>query len=155
MSPGKSSTKRETAVAARLRAARVAHLATAGRDGRPHIVPICFAYDGHALYTALDLKPKRTLALARVRNIQNNPRVAVLVDEYNEDWSQLWYILLRGDAVLLSGTEDRERQEALCLLRDKYAQYRDGLLPETSPVIRIRPSRITAWGRVMPDSGAG
>lgn len=147
------SSKREMAIEAKLRAARIAHLATAGKDGQPHVVPICFVYDGRALYTALDLKPKRTLALTRVRNIQENPRVAVLIDEYSEDWTQLWYVLVHGIAVLLSKPEDHGRQEALRLLQDKYQPYREGLLPESASVIRIRPDRITAWGMLTADDG--
>jgi len=147
------SPKREMAVEVKLRTARIAHLATANKDGDPHIVPICFVYDGRALYTALDLKPKRTLALTRVRNIQENPRVAVLIDEYSEDWTQLGYILVRGIAVLLSKPEDHGRQEALQLLRGKYQQYREGLLPDAASVIRIRPNRIMAWGTLMAEDG--
>ena len=134
-------------VAWKLRRARVARLATADRRGRPHVVPVCFAYDGRAFYTAVDLKPKRAAPekLTRVRNILANPNVALLVDDYREDWSRLWFILVRGNARLLR--RGKEQQKAHRLLRKKYRQYAAGLLPAGAPVIRIRPKRIFAWGR--------
>ena len=80
--------------------ARVARLATVDRHGRPHIVPICFAMsdDGDTLYTAVDEKPKRTRRLKRLDNIEANPQVEVLIDRYEEDWSKLWWVRLRGTA---------------------------------------------------------
>jgi len=136
------------ALRARLRQARVARLATADSAGRPHLIPICFAYDGRAFYTALDLKPKqaRPERLARVRNLQANPNVALLVDEYRQDWKQLFYILVRGRARLLKGGS--EHRKAHRLLRAKYPQYRKGLLPADAPVIRIVPSRTVVWGKL-------
>lgn len=136
------------AVRAKLRQARVARLATADSHGRPHLVPVCFAYDGRAFYTALDLKPKkaRPESLARVRHLQANPRVALLVDEYQEDWKRLWYVLVRGRAKLLQG--GNEHKKALRLLKAKYPQYRAGMLPEGAPVIRIVPRRVVAWGKL-------
>ena len=138
----------ENVVQARLKEARVARLATQDAEGRPHVVPICYAYDGQSFYTPLDLKPKRlpVESLARVRHIRANPHVALLVDEYDEDWGKLWYILVRGKAEIL--LEGAERTEALALLREKYPQYASGeLLPEDAPVIRISPVRIIPWGR--------
>jgi coenzyme F420-0:L-glutamate ligase / coenzyme F420-1:gamma-L-glutamate ligase len=131
----------------RLHEARIARLATADASGRPHAVPVCFAYDGSAIYTALDLKPKRVNPerLARVRNIRENPHVAFLIDEYSEDWTRLWYVQVRGQAQLLGSEESAERAHALKLLRSKYRQYTGGLLPEEAPVIRIEPLSITAW----------
>ena len=76
--------------------ARVARLATVSRDGRPHVVPICFVLDGDTLHTAVDEKPKRTRSLQRLRNIEANPNVEVLIDGYDEDWSRLWWVRLRG-----------------------------------------------------------
>src|SRR5262245_52959364 len=80
--------------------ARVARLATAGKSGAPHAVPICFVFDGQMFYSALDRKPKRTTvnALQRVRNIAQSDRVALLIDHYAEDWRKLWYVLVRGRA---------------------------------------------------------
>ena len=132
----------------RLAKARVAHMATIGAGGFPHIVPVCFAYDGSAFYTPLDLKPKRVppQSLARVRNILRDSRVSLIVDEYIEDWKALWYILVRGNAALLQ--EGCERAEALRQLREKYPQYAAGhLLPENATLIRIAPTSFVAWGR--------
>ncbi|MEE8201397.1 MAG: TIGR03668 family PPOX class F420-dependent oxidoreductase [Candidatus Acidoferrales bacterium] len=135
-------------VARKLRRARVARLATTDRRGRPHVVPVCFAYDGRAFYTAVDLKPKRAAPekLTRVRNILANPNVALLVDDYREDWSRLWFILVRGNARLLR--RGKEQRKAHRLLRKKYRQYAAGLLPAGAPVIRIRPTRILSWGKL-------
>ena len=110
-------------------AARRAHLATTGPGG-PHLVPICFALAGDVLYSAVDRKPKRVPIerLARIRNIQTNPDVALLVDQYDEDWDKLWYILVRGHGEILPAGE--EQTEALHQLRNKYAQYSSAqLLP--------------------------
>jgi PPOX class probable F420-dependent enzyme len=139
----------EGAVDARLRSARVARFATCDLKGWPHVVPVCFAYDGRAFYTAVDQKPKRVPVerLARVRNIRVNPNVTLLVDHYDEDWDKLWYILVRGHGeILLSGEEHRG---ALQLLREKYAQYSSlELLPVGAPVIRIHPTETISWGRL-------
>ena len=131
-----------------LRRAPVARLATIDKRGRPHAVPVCFVYDGRAFHIALDLKPKKVPLerLARVQNIAANPRVALLVDEYCEDWGHLWYVLIRGRARLLVRESDATRRKAIRALRHKYPQYRAGLLPDGAPVIRIVPDRITAWG---------
>lgn len=131
----------------RLAQARVAHLATVDAEGRPHIIPICFACDRGMLYTALDRKPKRVPAerLARLGNIRAQPRVALLVDHYTEDWSQLWYVLVRGKAQLIPESARVERARAVRALRKKYAQYSAGMLPEDAPLIRIRPERTTSW----------
>ena len=90
----------------RVREARVGRLATIGADGRPHLVPICFALEGDILYSAVDEKPKRSKHLQRLENIRNRPDVAVLVDHYEEDWTRLWWVRLDGTAsVLETGTE--------------------------------------------------
>lgn len=133
----------------KLQEARVARLATADVEGRPHLVPVCYAYNGHSFYTALDRKPKRGAPeqLARVQNILANPNVALLIDEYHEDWEKLWYILIRGTAEVLS--EGTEHTEALSLLKEKYAQYRTGgFLGDEARVIRIVPTRIVTWGKL-------
>lgn len=136
----------EDPVQVRLKEARVARLATADTKGRPHVVPVCYVYNGSVFYSPLDRKPKREAPerLARVRNILENPHVALVVDEYSEEWGRLWYILVRGTAELLR--EGREQEEACRLLKAKYPQYAAGVLPETAPVIRITPERIIAWG---------
>ncbi len=138
----------EHPVEAKLQKARVARLATVDAKGRPHVIPVCFAYSGCVFYTAVDLKPKRgpLNRLARVLNIQANPNVALLIDEYREDWERLWYILIRGTAQLLY--EGKEHEEAQNLLKQKYLHYRAGLLPEQGAVIRIVPRRIMCWGKL-------
>lgn len=128
-----------------LRRARVARLATADRSGRPHVVPVCFVFDGHALYSAIDEKPKRVSprALRRVRNIAANPQAALVVDEYDEDWRRLRYVLVRGAADVLA-PGGREHPAAIAALRRKYPQYRRMDL-ESRPVLRLRPDSIVLW----------
>jgi PPOX class probable F420-dependent enzyme len=124
----------------RLAEAQVAHLATVGPGGRPHIVPITFALDGDAIYFAVDAKPKRTTDLQRLRNIEANPAVAVLVDHYDEDWTRLWWVRVDGHArVLRSGRSDR----AVDLLVDRYAQYRQAR--PSGPVVEISVDRMSGW----------
>jgi PPOX class probable F420-dependent enzyme len=138
------------AVRKKLEQARVARLATLDAEGRPHIVPVCFAYVGGVFYTAVDRKPKRVLPerLARLRNIAASPRVALLIDEYQEDWTRLWYVLVRGEAKVISATGDRERALAVRKLRAKYPQYTREMLGDDAPVIRIDPVRTVSWGRM-------
>jgi coenzyme F420-0:L-glutamate ligase / coenzyme F420-1:gamma-L-glutamate ligase len=127
-----------------LRKARVARLATADARGTPHVIPVCFAFDGGTIYTAIDEKPKRTSprGLRRVRNIMANPQVALVVDHYAEDWRRLRYVLVRGTAIILDrGTEHRR---AIARLREKYRQYRTMRL-EGRPVMKILPLTIAAW----------
>src|SRR5215467_15052632 len=133
-----------------LEGARVARLATMDGRRRPHIVPICFAYDGKLFYTAVDQKPKRVPGerLTRLQNIRAMPRVALLIDEYGEDWTQLWYILIRGKAKLIPKAAHGARAGAIRRLRAKYAQYSRGMLPDDAPVIRITPERIISWGKI-------
>ena len=117
--------------------ARVARLATVDPQGRPHVVPICFAIDGDTLYTAVDEKPKRTRELQRLRNIRANPQVEVLIDHYEEDWSGLWWVRLRGTARIV---DDRRAME---LLAAKYPQY--ARRPPTGPVIAVTIEERTEW----------
>jgi coenzyme F420-0:L-glutamate ligase / coenzyme F420-1:gamma-L-glutamate ligase len=138
------------AVQRRLRQARVARLATLDREGRPHLVPVCFAYDGKFIYSAIDRKPKRAppARLARVQNIRATPRVALLIDEYAEDWTRLWYVLVRGKAKLISGSAREERARALRKLKAKYPQYARGMLSDDAPIIRVSAERVVSWGRM-------
>ena len=133
-----------------LNEARVARLATLDAKARPHIVPVCFVYDGKFFYTAIDHKPKRVAParLARLRNIREAPRVALLIDEYDEDWTQLWYILIRGKAKLIPKSAHKEHARAIRKLRAKYPQYAQGMLADDAPVIRITPKRTTSWGKI-------
>ena len=128
-----------------LHQARIGHLATASADGAPHVVPVCFVFDGVCLYSAIDAKPKRVSAskLRRLQNIRANPRASLVVDHYDEDWVRLRYILVFGRAEVLDAGQDRE--QALALLREKYPQYRT--MPDfgQGPVIRLTPERVASW----------
>ena len=118
--------------------ARVAHLATVGADGRPHVVPICFALDGDTLYTAVDEKPKSTRALKRLANIEANPHVEIVADGWDEDWSRLWWVRLSGVARVV------ERDErGLELLVAKYPQYRER--PPAGPFVLVTIQRRSEW----------
>jgi PPOX class probable F420-dependent enzyme len=121
--------------------ARVAHLATAGADGQPHIVPICFALDDRTLYFAVDAKPKKTTNLKRLRNIAANPRVAILIDHYEEDWEKLWWIRLDGQARIM--TEHAEVERGLQLLVRRYAQYR--VARPAGPTIAVSIDGMSGW----------
>ena len=124
--------------------ARVGRLATASGDGRPLVVPVCYAFDGTRLYSAVDAKPKRTRELRRLRNIAENPRVSLVVDEYHEEWTRLRYVIVDGHAEILSDGDEFTR--AIDLLVAKYPQYRGlGLPRETGTVIRITPDRVLPW----------
>jgi len=138
------------AVQTKLKEARVARLATLDAKRGPHIVPVCFAYDGKVFYTAIDQKPKRVAPerLTRLRNIRAVPRVALLIDQYDEDWTQLWYILIRGTAKLIPTSAHQERAWAIRKLRAKYPQYVGRMLAADAPIIRITPERTTLWGKI-------
>ena len=127
-----------------LRSARSGHLATADAKGQPHVVPVCYVFDGEAIYSVLDAKPKSTplRQLRRVRNILANPQVSLIVDHYEEDWSRLRYLMVLGEAVLLE--EGEEWSGAIAMLREKYSQYLEMDLDE-SPVIKITPARFVPW----------
>ena len=123
---------------------RVARLATADASGRPHVVPIVFATDGQRLYTPLDEKPKRVAPgqLKRVRNLLANPQVAVVVDEYDEDWTRLAWVLVTGRGEMVEGGE--AHAAGIRLLQDKYPQY-DVMPLERRPLIVITPLRVRSW----------
>ena len=134
-----------------IEAARRAVLATIAPDGRPRTVPVCFALDPRLpiLYTPIDEKPKATVdarGLARVRDLERDPRVAVLVDRWDEDWSGLGWVRLVGRAGLLEAGEG-EHTAAVLGLRRRYAQYASHDL-ESRPVIRVSIARVTGWGAV-------
>lgn len=125
----------------RVRDARVGRLGTITESGRPHLVPCCFAVDGDTVYSAVDAKPKSTLALRRIGNITANPAASLLVDHYDEDWSALWWVRIDGAARVVDSPTDADR--ARDLLAAKYPQYRDVAIP--GPVIAIAVSAWTAW----------
>jgi coenzyme F420-0:L-glutamate ligase / coenzyme F420-1:gamma-L-glutamate ligase len=128
---------------------RVAHLATADASGAPHVVPICFALIGGSLYVAIDEKPKHgdVMRLRRLRNIAENPHVAILADVYDDaDWSRLGFVMLRATARLLSPGSP-EHVEAIRALRHRYPQYRDMAL-DGRPVIAADIDTVTTWGKL-------
>jgi PPOX class probable F420-dependent enzyme len=126
---------------------RIAHLATADRGAVPHVVPVGFAIRKRTLYITIDEKPKRVsgTALKRLRNIAENPAVAVVVDRYDEDWARLGWVMLRGRAEILS--EGREHRDAQALLRSRYPQLAAMRLAK-HPVIAVRIERVTSWGNL-------
>ncbi len=134
----------------RFAAAPVARLATAGGDGRPHLVPVTFASDGDLIVTAVDHKPKRGSDLARLRHIRADPRVCLLADHYEERWEALWWARADGTARILDADEHDEREAAVDLLARKYPQYR-ARRPD-GPVIAVDVTRWTGWewGDVTP-----
>ena len=126
---------------------RVGHLATAGADGAPHVVPVCYALDDAALYFVADEKPKRRPAreLQRLRNLRANPHAALVVDDWDEDWTRLAWVLVRGPARVLS--DSGAHAAAVALLRARYPQYRTMTLddPGRNPVVRVEPQRVAIW----------
>ncbi|WP_129113810.1 TIGR03668 family PPOX class F420-dependent oxidoreductase [Halegenticoccus tardaugens] len=126
-------------------AARVGRMATADANGRPHVVPVCFALVSDILVTPIDEKPKVVggVELRRVRDIDENPFVAVVVDRYSEDWEALRWVQIRGRADLLSPDEEGHA-DAIAKLRAKYDQYADHAL-EDRPLIRVVPGHTVSW----------
>ena len=131
---------------------RVARLATADANGVPHVVPVCYALLGGSLYVTIDEKPKRpdVRAMKRLRNIGANPHVAVVVDRYDDDWSRLAWVMLRGRADVLDHGDEHDRAQAG--LRERYPQYR-AMRIEPLPVIALRIARVTAWGALDAPGG--
>jgi PPOX class probable F420-dependent enzyme len=125
--------------------ARVGHLGTADAAGQPLVVPICYAFDGESLFSAVDAKPKRSTAgLRRIRNIRENASVSVVIDHYEEDWTRLRYVIIQGEAQLLTDGSDFSR--GVDLLRAKYPQYRTlGLDRDAGLMIRVKPAKVTQW----------
>ena len=131
-----------------LEGAPLGRLATADADGRPTVVPVCFALDGDALVTPVDEKPKRVAPddLRRVRDVRANPHAAIVVDHWADDWDRLGWVQLRGTATVLE-PGDAGHEDAVAALRSKYARYADHDL-EARPVIRLVPARVRSWGRL-------
>jgi PPOX class probable F420-dependent enzyme len=133
---------------ARLAAARVGRLATVTAARTPHVVPCCFALVGDDIVSAVDAKPKSTLALRRLANVRVNPAASLLVDHYSEDWSALWWVRADGEARVVDDT--RERAAALDALQDKYEQYRRD--PPPGDVLMITVQTWRAWSYDDPRS---
>lgn len=133
-----------------LETSRVGHLATADTGGMPHLIPVCYAVSPHGegatLYITIDEKPKRRdIPLKRVRNILENPRAAFVVDRWDEDWSRLGWVMLRGRAEILYDGPEHDAAQAVLIAR--YPQYRTMNLGEL-PVIALRIARATSWGNL-------
>ena len=125
----------------RIQIMMVARLATVGRDGRPHIVPITFAVNDTSMYFAIDYKPKRSVDLQRLRNIESNPAVSVLVDHFEDDWTRLWWVRVDGFARIVN--EGAEFDMAMAMLINRYPQYQAARPP--GPVVAMDIERVTGW----------
>ncbi len=125
----------------RVAEARVARLATLQPDGRPHVVPITFAVDDDTVYFAVDAKPKRTHDLQRLKNIRAHPAVSVLIDHYEDDWDELWWVRIDGTARIVD--DPIEARRAMELLASRYAQY--AASPPGGPVVAITVDRMSGW----------
>jgi PPOX class probable F420-dependent enzyme len=130
--------------------APVGRLATTRRDGRPHVVPICFVITEDVVYSAVDEKPKRHGQLQRLSNVRATGTASLLIDEYHEDWSRLWWVRLDGRARLVDDAAEAER--AIRSLSDKYPQYRDQ--PPTGPVLALDVERWVGWSARVSGSSA-
>jgi PPOX class probable F420-dependent enzyme len=126
---------------------RIAHLATADLGAMPHVVPVCFVICADTVYITIDAKPKSRPAneLKRIRNITANPRVAIVADRYDEDWTRLGWVMLQGRAEIL--LEGREHDEAQALLCARYAQLQSMRIA-ACPVIAVRIERARSWGHL-------
>jgi len=125
---------------------RVGHLATADTRAAPHLVPVCFVIGEGDVYITIDHKPKGDVrTLKRLRNITENPVAAFVADRWDEDWTRLGWVMLRGPAEILGDGAEHDRAQAL--LRSRYAQYRTMVLDDL-PVIAIRIKRVTSWGNL-------
>lgn len=123
---------------------RIGHLATADALGAPYLVPVCFALGDASLYVTIDEKPKRRdRPVKRVRNILENPRAAFVVDRWDEDWTRLGWVMLRGTAEILDGGVVHDAAQEL--LRERYEQYRSMHLADL-PVIALRIAHVASWG---------
>jgi PPOX class probable F420-dependent enzyme len=132
-----------------LAAQRVARFATADAAGRPHVVPICYALIRDKVYFTIDEKPKKKpRELKRLANLRANPQAALVVDRYDEDWSRLGWVMVRGPAEILeSGSEHDQAQAAL---RQRYPQLA-AMRIEDLPVVAVRIDHASSWGRLEPD----
>ena len=122
----------------------VGHLATANARAIPHVVPVCFIVNDRTLYITIDQKPKGDVrTLKRLRNIIENPVAVFVADRWDEDWTRLGWVMLRGPAEIIADGAEHDRAQAL--LRSRYPQYRNMELSGL-PVIAIRIDRVTSWG---------
>jgi PPOX class probable F420-dependent enzyme len=128
---------------------RVARFASADPAGQPHVLPVCFTVKDDTAYFSIDEKPKAVGAwrLKRMRNIAANPRVALVVDRYDEDWTRLGWVMLQGRAEVLAGGDEHRLAQAA--LRRRYAQLQ-AMDIDALPVVAIRVERVTSWGSLDP-----
>jgi PPOX class probable F420-dependent enzyme len=126
---------------ARFAAEAVARLGTASAQGRPHVVAVVFAVEGDTIYTAVDQKPKSSANLKRLRNVAENPLVAMLADHYDDDWNQLWWVRADGRAEIVA--DERQMAAPLRLLAERYWQYRQA--PPAGPVLAVTVERWSGW----------
>jgi PPOX class probable F420-dependent enzyme len=129
------------AVVAMFAESPVAMLATVGPDGAPHLVPVVFAVHDDVVYTAVDAKRKSTQRLRRLANIEANPKVSMLVDHYDDDWTQLWWV--RADGIAAIHYSGEEMATGYALLRKKYLQYQRIALD--GPVVTVDVQRWASW----------
>ena len=134
-------------VQAFVQAHRVARLATVDGAGCPLVLPICYTVAEETVYSPIDAKPKRVAVqrLKRLRNIQENPHVALVIDDYAEDWAQLAHVILHGRAEIITGGSPFER--AVAALRIKYSQYQQMPIEE-NPMIAVHLTHVVRWGAV-------
>ncbi|MFN0148007.1 MAG: TIGR03668 family PPOX class F420-dependent oxidoreductase [Dehalococcoidia bacterium] len=125
-----------------LAAARTATLGTIAADGRPHLVPVCYALVEGTIVIAIDEKPKRAGTLARLRNLARDPRASVLVQHYAEDWTALAWVRCEGQADVLARGD--EWPAALAALRDRYPRY-EAMALERLPLVRLPVARVVSW----------
>jgi PPOX class probable F420-dependent enzyme len=125
----------------RVASASVARLATVRANGEPHVVPVCFAVDGDRIVSVVDHKPKATTSLRRFDNVRTNPTISLLVDHYDDDWTQLWWVRVDGTAVVRDVGTDHE--SAIDLLVAKYPQYRE--VRPSGSVLEITATRWLGW----------
>lgn len=124
-----------------LASASSATLGTLTADGAPHLVPFCFVLDGNTVFSAIDHKPKSTMALRRLDNIRARPSTSVLADHYSDDWEQLWWV--RGDGLARVLEDGPEKERAVDQLVEKYQQYR--VTRPAGPVVAIDISQWRSW----------
>ena len=121
--------------------ARVARLATVDENAQPHLVPVCFELVEDRIVSVVDAKPKSTPELRRLANIRAHPRVSLLVDEYDDDWTRLWWVRADGTARVVESGADRE--DAVAALTAKYPQYEEQ--PPGGPVVEVTVDRWVGW----------
>jgi PPOX class probable F420-dependent enzyme len=125
--------------------ARVGRIATVRPDGTPHVVPFVFALirDGDAarFYWAVDQKPKRSTKLRRIEHLRTNPAAEIVIDGYDDDWTMLWWVRMRGNGRIVDDPE--ERRTALAVLAAKYAPYRSQ--EPTDDVVAIDVDAVSWW----------